>query len=117
VVLYDVAGRRRLGEPLAVTEGSVMAVAFSPDGQTLAAGYYGGVGGGVVLYDVAPESWQHLACRIANRNLSWDEWSRFIGPDVPYRRLCPELPNGKGVDEALRQGTPQAIERRFPPSE
>ena len=43
-------------EPLAVKEGGgVTSVAFSPDGKTLAAGYYarGGGGGGVVLWDVA----------------------------------------------------------------
>ena len=53
VVLFDVAGRKRLAEePLAVKEGSVNGVAFSPDGKTLAAGY-GGLdgGGGVVLFD------------------------------------------------------------------
>ena len=28
-------------------------MAFSPDGKTIAAGYWGSVGGGVVLWDVA----------------------------------------------------------------
>ena len=48
--------RKRLADdPLAVKEGDVTSVAFSPDGKTLAAGYGGGVGvgGGVVLWDVA----------------------------------------------------------------
>ena len=55
VVLWDAAGRKRLAdEPLAVKEGDVRSVAFSPDGKTLAAGYgVGGGGGGVVLWDVA----------------------------------------------------------------
>ena len=55
VVLWDVAARTRLvEEPLAVTEGWVEGVAFSPDGKTLAAGYTGTAGsGGVVLWDVA----------------------------------------------------------------
>ena len=55
VVLWDAARRERLQEePLAVTEGDVRSVAFSPDGKTLAAGYgvAGGVGG-VVLWDAA----------------------------------------------------------------
>ena len=45
--------------PLAVTEGIVQSVAFSPDGQTLATGYSGGGDvGGVVLWDVV--GWQRL---------------------------------------------------------
>ena len=40
VVLWDVAARKRLvDEPLAVKEGAVGSVAFSPDGKTIAAGY------------------------------------------------------------------------------
>ena len=56
MVLWDVAARKRLADdPLAVKEGDVTSVAFSPDGKTLAAGYgdVGGGGGGVVLWDVA----------------------------------------------------------------
>ena len=55
-MLWDVAARKRLvDEPLAVKEGDVASVAFSPDGKTIAAGYGvdGGVSGGVVLWDVA----------------------------------------------------------------
>ena len=79
-------------DPLPVTEGSVNRVAFSPDGQALAAGY----GGGVVLWDVDLKSWQCLAGRIANRNFSWDEWRRYF-PDEPYRPTFPELPVPPGV--------------------
>jgi WD40 repeat protein len=107
VALYDVARRRQLGDLHAVREGEVQGVAFSPDGKTLAAGYRNpdpAAVGGVALYDIDPESWQHRACRIANRNLSWDEWIRYIGSNVPYQRLCPDLPNGKDVDEALGRG-------------
>ena len=54
MVLWDVATRKRLLEdPLPVKEGGVHSVAFSPDGKTIAAGYAGGDGGGVVLWDVA----------------------------------------------------------------
>ncbi len=47
---------RLADRPLAVNEGYVTSVAFSPDGKTIAAGYGVGVGrgvGGVVLWDVA----------------------------------------------------------------
>jgi WD40 repeat protein len=55
VVLWDTARRERLQEkPLAVTEGGVSSVAFSPDGKTVAAGYsFAGGVGGVVLWDAA----------------------------------------------------------------
>src|SRR5208337_4093923 len=56
VVLWDVAIRSQLVKaPLAVSEGDVRSVAFSPDGKTLAAGYAGG-SSGVVLWDVATRS-------------------------------------------------------------
>ncbi len=42
MVLWDVAARKRLADdPLAVKEGNVKSVAFSPDGKTIAAGYRG----------------------------------------------------------------------------
>ena len=58
VVLWDVAGRKRVIQAsLPVKEAlvSLVSVAFSPDGKTLAAGYSLGpkTGGGVVLWDMA----------------------------------------------------------------
>ena len=104
VVLWDVAWRERLGTPLKV-EGRVFGVAFAADGRTLASGLARGArGGGIVLWDVAPNSWARQACRIANRNLSWEEWQTYVGPDVPYHRTCPDLPDGEGVAEAIKAG-------------
>ncbi len=67
-MLWDVATRERPGrtQPLAVKEGDVTSVAFSPDGKTIAAGYTGrrGSSGGVVLWDVASASaWRTSAAR------------------------------------------------------
>ena len=55
MVLWDVATREPLvDQPLAVADGDVGSVAFSPDGKTLAAGYtQSASSAGVVLWDVA----------------------------------------------------------------
>ncbi|MCK2218371.1 WD40 repeat domain-containing protein [Actinomadura sp. ATCC 31491] len=49
VRLWDVAGRRQIGDAISVPEGSVEGVAFSPDGLTLATGASDGT---VRLWDV-----------------------------------------------------------------
>jgi len=38
------------------------------------------------------------ACQRANRNLTIDEWRQAMGGE-PYRRTCPGLPDGSGVNE------------------
>jgi len=92
VVLFDAAARRRLSEELlAVKEGYVLSVAFSPDGKTSAAGCSVRGGGAVVLLDASVESWQRIARTIANRNFIWDEWRQYF-LDRPYRPTFPDLP-------------------------
>jgi WD40 repeat protein len=88
IVLWDMAeGRRLVDDPLPVKEGHVGSVVFQPRGKTLAAGF----DGGVVLWDVDLKSWQRIAGKIANRNLTMDEWHQYF-PYEDYRATFPELP-------------------------
>jgi WD40 repeat protein len=88
IVLWDMAeGRRLADDPLPVKEGHVGSVVFEPGGKTVAAGF----DGGVVFWDVDLKSWQRIAGKIANRNLTMDEWHQYF-PYEHYRATFPELP-------------------------
>jgi hypothetical protein len=47
------------------------------------------------------ESWKQLAGRIANRNLTWDEWRHFF-PDEKYRRTIRFMPWPLDIPESER---------------
>jgi WD40 repeat protein len=90
--LWDLVHRQTLGSLLTggttTIAGYVLSVAFSRDGTTLASSSWGGLIG---LWDLNVESWEQRACRIANRNLTVQEWTQYLG-DEPYRRTCPGVP-------------------------
>lgn len=65
-------------------------IAFSPDGQRLAFQSVDGTNGDgeIVQFNLNPASWQVIACRMANRVLTREEWADHVG-DRPYRDVCP----------------------------
>jgi WD40 repeat protein/energy-coupling factor transporter ATP-binding protein EcfA2 len=88
VALYDVFERRPLGGPLRSGNAHVRDLSFRPDGRLLAVAAFQE---GVILFDLDPDSWQRTAHRIANRDLTRDEWSRHVGKDVTFRPIGPDL--------------------------
>lgn len=87
LVLWDTASGQPLSNVLWGWRGTRTSLAMAPDGTAVAASH----GDGIVLWDVALGSWQHRACRMANRELTVEEWNTFVGPELPYRRTCSEL--------------------------
>jgi WD40 repeat protein len=85
--LWEVATRRQIGSPLTGHTDAVDAVAFSPDGKTLASGSQDQI---VRLWDVAylvdPVSY---LCASAGRPLTQAEWARSMPPGAVYQQLCP----------------------------
>jgi len=82
--LWSVAYRRQIGPPL-VSGSTVTGLAFNGAGAVLAAG---SAYGPVWLWDMDVASWIQHACRIANRNLTIQEWQQYLG-SAPYHQTCP----------------------------
>jgi WD40 repeat protein len=67
------------------------ALAFSPDGQSLATfGVSASTlsSGIFTLWTVSIPSWQKQACSIANRNLTLDEWKQFAKESTSPPQIC-----------------------------
>jgi DNA-binding SARP family transcriptional activator/class 3 adenylate cyclase/WD40 repeat protein len=91
VHVYDVDSARQMGRTLrlALPENApYLAATLRPDGRQLAVA----TEHGVQLWDLHPNAWRDAACRIVGRNLSGDEWDRYMPPDEPYRTTCPQWP-------------------------
>ena len=49
---------------------------------------------GLRVWNIDPATWPASACERAGRNLTRDEWARYMPADEPYRSTCPQLPSG-----------------------
>jgi len=67
---------------------AVLAVAFSPDGKTVATAS----DNTVRLWLWLPEDMMDAACAGLERNLTRAGWTLYLGGREPYRKTCPDLP-------------------------
>ncbi|MFQ5595340.1 MAG: WD40 repeat domain-containing protein, partial [Anaerolineae bacterium] len=107
IILWDVATGKPLyrdpfGGWLWGLEYRVLSMAFSPNQNLLASGNDDGT---VILWDLDPKSWPARACRMANRNLTQEEWNEFFGTETRYQCTCPDLPPGDGAPSNACTGT------------
>lgn len=70
-------------------EGIITSLAFTDDGNRLVSGSNDGT---VRLWIPWTKVLADKACVKVWRNLTQDEWNRFIGEDIAYERTCPVLP-------------------------
>ena len=85
LMVWDARTGRPVAGPLPGHQGVVRAVAFSPDGGTLVSA---GNDYSAVVWDVSLPSWVRRACVLANRELSPDEVSQFLGSRQLYQPAC-----------------------------
>jgi WD40 repeat protein len=92
IQLFDTNTYSPLGEPLKGHQGEITGLAFPNDTTLISASD----DGRVWQWDIDPESWARKLCSIANRNLSQDEWNKYM-KDKPYQPTCRDLPSGEGA--------------------
>lgn len=89
--LWDTASGFPLGH-IGDSVARVVVAAFIPGRKAITVGFSSGR---VSYWDLDLAAWRDAACRIARRNLSCAEWTRYIGSEE-YHATCPELPSGCG---------------------
>lgn len=76
LIFWDVLARQRLAVSLQAHFDEVSALAFTGDSYYLASA---GADGQLLEWLASLEAWQHMACGIANRELTEAEWQTYIG--------------------------------------
>lgn len=99
--LLDLQTGRQVTGPFLGHSRAILSLAFNNDGSLLASGDFSG---DIILWDL-PRKPEDLACRLAGRNLTQEEWSRFFGAE-PYRPTCPSPPQ---LSDEPRTSTPASI--------
>lgn len=87
--LWDVDGSGVFDTVLKGNQTSITSMVFSGDSKLLVSG---GDDGLIVLWDLSETSWRERACRMANRNLTKEEWIDYVGESKPFEMLCPTTP-------------------------
>lgn len=64
----------------------IESMALHPGGNLIAMGAFDS-SGLVHLWELSDQPWPELACQIANRNLSQEEWNKYLD-DQPYHETC-----------------------------
>jgi WD40 repeat protein len=88
VIMLDFETLSLYGSAFTGGAGAVTALAFSPDGMALASGSQAGT---VAFWDLDVDQWRTRACGLAGRNLTPDEWAKYV-KDPEYRKTCDQWP-------------------------
>lgn len=85
-ILWSMTERAQIGQPF--PNGIGLVASASADARWLVTLW----NDRIVLWDLDVDSWVDVACRLAGRNLTLDEWNQFGPNDVPYHATCDRWP-------------------------
>lgn len=86
--LWDAERCAPIGAPLQAQQGKLVDVAYDADGLRIVARS----AGGTLSAWPAPETWASLLCSKITRNMSRQQWSDWVSPEIEYRLQCQLLP-------------------------
>jgi WD40 repeat protein len=90
VRIFEVAGGREVHRWR--VDRAIDAINFGPDDLNLIVASFDSSGIVLTKYPLLERDIVEDACSKVTRNLTLDEWRRFVGPEVPYHKTCPSLP-------------------------
>jgi WD40 repeat protein len=85
VKIWDDKTLQQFGASFPGGAGTWGTVAYTPDGSNLVVVYSDGTGD---VWPVTLSAWMQHACTVAARNLTSEEWDRFV-PGHSYTKTCP----------------------------
>ncbi len=94
LTLVDIAERQVIGSlhvPIPTAPRDVAGLGFAPNGSTLLVaveGLDGGEIGQLHRWQLSERAWLEAACHTVGRDLTADEWRRYVGDQVPAARVC-----------------------------
>jgi WD40 repeat protein len=108
VRLWNVEHPDALPIVLSGHEGEVWSLAYSPDGKHLVTG--SGGDDTIRIWDLThplnastTQAVADMVCQKVWRNLTLDEWHKFVGVELPYERTCSNLPVHPSLFEAAEK--------------